>query len=346
MAVKGESPVAKCSTRLFFLGVTALLLLAVPPTASGADDFKPAACVDNTPHEVRMVEVAPGVELEVIDWGGSGPPMVLLTGLGDNAHVYDQFAFQFTDDFRVIGITRRGFLPSSQPRDGYDVPTRAADDIAVLDAMGIEKAVFVGHSLAGSELSRLGSDYPDRVEKLVYLDASDLAERFQPGPGRAARGAAAVHARYPEVVAGLPGGFGAIYRPAGARCGRLPQPRVQCGGRDRRCHVPGPGSRRAAGRSSGEPADGLDEDQCAAAGHLRPLHRRGEAGLVLLPGSGAAGRIRRCLAADHGLVQHDGRQVRRGKRGQHPPALGRPSLRLHQRRGGGGPVDAGVLGRE
>ena len=43
-----------------------------------------------------MVEVAPGVELEVIDWGGSGPPMVLLTGLGDNAHVYDQFAFQFT----------------------------------------------------------------------------------------------------------------------------------------------------------------------------------------------------------------------------------------------------------
>ena len=176
----GVSPVAKCSTRLFFLGVTALLSLAVPPTASGADDFKPAACVDNTPHAVRMVEVAPGVELEVIDWGGSGPPMVLLTGLGDNAHVYDQFAFQFTDDFRVIGITRRGFLPSSQPRDGYDVPTRAADDIAVLDAMGIEKAVFVGHSLAGSELSRLGFDYPDRVEKLVYLDASDLAERFSP----------------------------------------------------------------------------------------------------------------------------------------------------------------------
>ena len=72
--------------------------------------------------------------------------MVLVTGLGDNAHVYDQFAFQFTEDFRVIGITG-GFLPSSQPNDGYDVPTRAADDIAVLDAMGIEKAVFVGHSL-------------------------------------------------------------------------------------------------------------------------------------------------------------------------------------------------------
>ena len=107
-------------------------------------------------------------------------PMVLLTGLGDNAHVYDNFAFQFTDHFRVIGITRRGFLPSSQPDDGYDVTTRAADDIAVLDALGIGKAVFVGHSLAGSELSRLGQDYPDRVDKLVYLDASDLSERFSP----------------------------------------------------------------------------------------------------------------------------------------------------------------------
>ncbi len=49
----------------------------------------------------------------------------------------------------------------SQPRNGYDVPTRAADDIAVLDAMGIRKAVFVGHSLAGSELSRLGAAYAE-----------------------------------------------------------------------------------------------------------------------------------------------------------------------------------------
>ena len=65
--------------------------------------------------------------------------MVLLTGSGDNAHVYDQFAFQFTDFFHVIGITRRGFLPSSQPENGYDVETRAADDIAVLDALGIKQ---------------------------------------------------------------------------------------------------------------------------------------------------------------------------------------------------------------
>jgi pimeloyl-ACP methyl ester carboxylesterase len=166
------------SWRLFLLCVSALLALVVP--VARASDFKPAACVDNTPHKVRMVQVAPGVELEVLDWGGSGKAMVLLTGLGDNAHVYDQFAYQFTDYFHVIGITRRGFLPSSQPRHGYDVSTRAADVVAVLDALGISKAVFAGHSIAGSELSKLGLAHKARVDKLVYLDAADLAERFSP----------------------------------------------------------------------------------------------------------------------------------------------------------------------
>jgi pimeloyl-ACP methyl ester carboxylesterase len=167
------------SLRLSLLGAVALLTFGAP-TAARASDHKPAACVDNTPHKMRMVKVAPGVELEVLDWGGSGEAMVLLTGLGDNAHVFDQFAFQFTDYFHVIGITRRGFLPSSQPRNGYDVRTRAADDIAVLDALGIDEAVFVGHSLAGSELSKLVLTYKARVDKLVYLDAADLAERFFP----------------------------------------------------------------------------------------------------------------------------------------------------------------------
>ena len=139
---------------------------------------QPADCLDVTPHEVKFVTVGPGVQLEVLDFGGSGEAMVLLTGLGDNAHVWDGFAYQFADYFRVIGITRRGYGRSDQPDDGYDVRTRARDDIKVLDHFGIDKAVFVGHSLAGSELSELGLAYPDRVDKLVFLDAADLAERF------------------------------------------------------------------------------------------------------------------------------------------------------------------------
>ena len=162
--------------RMRLLLVAMALLALGAPAAAWATDHKPAVCEDHTPHKVRFVKVAPGVQLEVLDFGGSGDPMVLLTGIGDNAHVYDEFAFQFTDFFRVIGITRRGFGASDQPAHGYDVRTRARDDIAVLDHFGIDKAVFVGHSIAGSELSQLGLAYPNRVDKLVYLDALDRAE--------------------------------------------------------------------------------------------------------------------------------------------------------------------------
>ena len=65
--------------RLSLLGAVALLMFAAP-TAVWATDHKPAACADHTPHKVRFVKVAPGVELEVLDWGGTGKAMVLLTG--------------------------------------------------------------------------------------------------------------------------------------------------------------------------------------------------------------------------------------------------------------------------
>ena len=82
--------------------------------------------------------------------------------------------YQFNDRFHVIGITRRGFGRSSQPAQGYDVDTRACDDITVLDRLNIRDAVFVGHSIAGTELNKLGAVYPGRIRKLVYLDGLDL----------------------------------------------------------------------------------------------------------------------------------------------------------------------------
>ena len=237
---------------------------------SPASDFKPAACTDTTPHEIRMVRVAPGVELEVLDWGGRARRWCCSPGGGDNAHVYDQFAFQFTDYFHVIGITRRGYLPSSQPRNGYDIPTRAADDIAVLDALGIGKAVFVGHSAAGAELSRLGQAYKARVDKLVYLDAADLSERFLPSR-REPPGPDYTDADLKSLWA---------YQAASARLQaiRAPDPAVCLGVQfdaergNRGFHDAGLGRRQDRSPASGPTRRRTGPDQGAAARHLRAVH--------------------------------------------------------------------------
>lgn len=127
---------------------------------------------DPSPHRVTWVEVAPGVSLEVLDWGGDGPPVVLLSGMGTTAHIYDDFAPKLAHGFHVWGITRRGFGASSQPSTGYDPTTLAHDLLSALDGIRLGKVSVVGHSLAGNEMTLLAADHPDRVDKLIYLDAA------------------------------------------------------------------------------------------------------------------------------------------------------------------------------
>lgn len=145
---------------------------------SSAGPASPAAWTDPSPHRVRFATVAPGVRLEVLDWGGEGRPLVFLTGLGDSAHVFDDFAPAFRDRFHVYGVTRRGFGASSQPKSGYDVATLGADLLGVLREIGAERAAFVGHSIAGEELTWLAVHASEHVDKIVYLDAAyDRAAR-------------------------------------------------------------------------------------------------------------------------------------------------------------------------
>jgi pimeloyl-ACP methyl ester carboxylesterase len=132
-------------------------------------------------HSVRFVTVDPGVDLEVLDWGGNGPPVVLLAGLSHSAHVFDDFAPALTDRFHVYGITRRGWGRSSVPEKGYGLGTLKVDLLHALDALGLARVSLIGHSAAGDELTAFAVTYPARVERLIYLDAaydrSDVATR-------------------------------------------------------------------------------------------------------------------------------------------------------------------------
>jgi pimeloyl-ACP methyl ester carboxylesterase len=121
---------------------------------------------------IQLVPVETGVKLEVVDWGGKGPTVVMLAALGADAHEFDNFAPQLTGKYHVIGITRRGFGASSKPAVGYSNERLGKDVIAVLDALKIRGAVFIGHSMAGMELSWIGTHDPKRVYGLVYVEAA------------------------------------------------------------------------------------------------------------------------------------------------------------------------------
>ena len=118
-----------------------------------------------------MVVVDKNVRVEVLDWGGSGRNVVLLAGLGNTVHVFDNFAPKLAQHFHAYGITRRGFGQSSAPTTGYTAQQLGDDVVAVLDALKITDPVLVGHSIGGEELSSVATHHPGRVAGLVYLDA-------------------------------------------------------------------------------------------------------------------------------------------------------------------------------
>lgn len=133
---------------------------------------KAPAWRDPSPHKVMFVMVEKGVKLEVLDWGGAGRAMVLLSGLGGTAHAFDDFAGKLTGANHVYGITRRGFGASSAPESGYGADQLGDDVLAVLDALKLRRPVLVGASFGGAEMSSIGSRHSQRVAGLIYLDAA------------------------------------------------------------------------------------------------------------------------------------------------------------------------------
>jgi non-heme chloroperoxidase len=154
--------------RLRFLAAALLTtqILAAPQASQ-----PPPLWRDPSPHQVRWITVDSSVRLEVVDWGGSGPPVILL-GCYLTAHVYDEFAPKLTNQFHVYGITRRGIGASDKPTTGYTVQRSANDVLEVLDSLTLQKSLLVGTSCAGQILTLFASQHSDRLDGLVYIDGA------------------------------------------------------------------------------------------------------------------------------------------------------------------------------
>jgi non-heme chloroperoxidase len=114
----------------------------------------------------------PDVELHYEDFG-AGKPVVLIHGWPLSARSWEgQVPALIEAGYRVISYDRRGFGESSQPWNGYDYDTFAADLKAVLEKLDLTDVTLIGFSMGGGELARYVGTYgTDRIAKLVFASA-------------------------------------------------------------------------------------------------------------------------------------------------------------------------------
>ena len=133
----------------------------------------------------RKANAAEPIELRAWEWRGGAPATLLLHGIGNYARYWDFFADAVAGRLRLIATDARGHGESGKPTNGYAPQDFIADAIAVLDALAIERALVVGHSMGGTHAIRLAAAHPERVERLVVVDAGP--EPMPEGSERARR---------------------------------------------------------------------------------------------------------------------------------------------------------------
>lgn len=115
---------------------------------------------------------ANGIRLHYLDWDGNGPALLFISGMGCSAYIFKQLAPRFADRFHVLAFDRRGHGDSDYPETGYEPDTLTEDLRQFLDVLNIDKVILVGHSMGYIELCHFTALYPERVLKLIFLDAA------------------------------------------------------------------------------------------------------------------------------------------------------------------------------
>ena len=156
------------------------------------------------------------LRLHYAEWGDpAAPPLLLVHGGRDHARSWDAIATAFADRFRVIAPDLRGHGDSAWASDGsYEMADLVADLAALFDALEIEQAAVVGHSLGGNVTLRHAGIYPERTSKLIVIEglgpspkvaaelaARPIAERMRDWIARQHRITAAVQRSYDSLDA-------------------------------------------------------------------------------------------------------------------------------------------------
>jgi pimeloyl-ACP methyl ester carboxylesterase len=106
---------------------------------------------------------------------GAGPPVVLVHGLGDDAGVWQAEIAPLARRYHVIALDQIGFGRSDKPLLNYRAQTLVDFLDEFMRTLGIGRATVVGNSLGGWVAALLASEHPERVDRLVLVDAAGLS---------------------------------------------------------------------------------------------------------------------------------------------------------------------------
>jgi len=140
----------------------AILLMLLGPAARAEESFPSTFKTKTIPANGAQIHVRVG---------GKGPAVVLIHGFGDTGDMWAKLGADLARDHTVVVPDLRGMGLSDKPDKGYDKWGQAADMRAVLQSLGIDKAVVVGHDIGTMVAYAYAARYRDLTEKLVVMDA-------------------------------------------------------------------------------------------------------------------------------------------------------------------------------
>lgn len=112
-----------------------------------------------------------GIRLHLVDWSGTGQPILLVHGLASNAKIWNFVAPELAKSFRVAAIDQRSHGVSSEPQDGkYGFEAVCSDLHEACTSLGFERPVIVGHSWGGGVALEYAARYPEAVAGVVTID--------------------------------------------------------------------------------------------------------------------------------------------------------------------------------
>ena len=118
-----------------------------------------------------------GVQINVAIWEGTAKPILCIHGITANCRCWDALAGVLAPEYHIVAMDLRGSGESDKPSRGYSLDYHLKDINCLLDDLGIDRVVIMGHSLGAFIGLAFAAQYPDRTDRLILVDGGgDLSQ--------------------------------------------------------------------------------------------------------------------------------------------------------------------------